>query len=82
LAGWTTSGGLSLDISIPQQGQKLTFSKSGGDARLALGLRPRAALEVGFGIAWTTVWLLVALGLIAALGRAPPRRLFPRCPSS
>jgi len=66
---WTGAGGLSLDMNLPQEGQKLTFSKSGGDGRLALGLRPRASLEVGFGLAWTVVWLLVALGLIAALGR-------------
>jgi hypothetical protein len=67
---WSKAGGLSLAIDIPQDGQKLTFSKSGGDARLALGLRPRASLEVGFGLGWASVWLLVALGLIAALGRA------------
>ncbi len=69
-AGWTAAGGLSLPIAIPEEGQTLTFSKSGGDARLALGLRPRASLEAGFSLAWTVVWLLVALGLIAALGRA------------
>jgi hypothetical protein len=70
IPGWTTAGGLSLDISIPQDGQKLTFSKSGGDARLALGLRPRASLESVFGLGWTIVWLLIALALIAAFGRA------------
>jgi hypothetical protein len=68
-AGWTTVGGLSLDIALPRDGQVLTFSKAGGDARLALGLRPRASLETGFGLAWTVVWLLAGLGLIAALGR-------------
>jgi hypothetical protein len=70
IPGWTTAGGLSLDISVPQDGQKLTFSKSGGDARLALGLRPRASLESVFGLGWTIVWLLIALALIAALRRA------------
>ncbi len=70
LAGWTTAGGLSLDMAVPQDGQKLTFSKSGGDARLTLGLRPRATLETGFGLAWTIVWVLIALGLIAALARS------------
>jgi hypothetical protein len=69
-AEWTAAGGLSLDIAVPQEGQKLTFSKSGGDARLALGLMPRASLEVGFGLGWAIVWSLVGLGLIAALGRA------------
>jgi hypothetical protein len=69
LAGWTSAGGLSLDMALPREGQALTFSKSGGDARLALGMRPRASLETGFGLAWTAVWLLVGLGLIAALSR-------------
>lgn len=68
-AAWTGAGGLSLPIEIPQDGQKLTFSKSGGEARLALGLRPRASLETGFGLAWTLVWLAVAVALIAALAR-------------
>jgi hypothetical protein len=70
VAKWTAAGGLSLDITVPQEGQKLTFSKSGGDARLALGVRPRASLEVGFGLGWAIVWSLVGLGLIATLGRA------------
>ena len=48
----------------------MTFSKSGGDARLALGIRPTASLEVGFGLGWAAVWLCVAVGLIAALRRA------------
>jgi hypothetical protein len=69
VAAWTQPGGLSLEIAIPQAGQKLTFSKPGGDARLALGLRPRASQEAGLGLVWTVVWLIVALGLIAALGR-------------
>ena len=70
ISAWTAVGGLSLDITVPQEGQKLTFSKSGGDARLALGVRPRASLEVGFGLVWAIVWSLVGLGLIATLGRA------------
>lgn len=67
---WTQAGGLSLAIAIPATGQKLTFSKPGGDAKLALGFRPRASLEAILGLVWTAVWLVVALGLIAALGQA------------
>ena len=33
VSGWTAAGGLSLDIAVPQEGQKLTFSKSGGGSR-------------------------------------------------
>lgn len=67
--GWTNTTGLSLDINIPQNGQKLTFSKSGGDARLAVGLRPRASMEAGFNLIWTGVWVAVAIGVAAAFAR-------------
>jgi hypothetical protein len=76
--GWSSVGGLSLKIEVPQEGQKLTFSKSGGDARLALGLRPRESLEAGFGLTWTALWLLVAVGLIAALSHADASRALAR----
>jgi hypothetical protein len=69
-AGSVRPGGLSLEIAIPQAGQKLTFSKPGGGAKLALGLRPQTSIETGVGLIWFVVWGLVALGLIAALGRA------------
>jgi hypothetical protein len=69
LALWTSSAGLSLDINIPQNGHKLTFSKSGGDARLALGLRPRASLEAAFNLLWAILWLGAALGVVGALAR-------------
>jgi hypothetical protein len=69
VAIWKSAGGLSLAIDIPQDGQRLTFSKSGGDARLALGIRPAASLEFGLGLGWAAVWLCVAVGFIAALRR-------------
>jgi hypothetical protein len=78
MPGWSSVGGLSLKIDVPQEGQKLTFSKSGGDARLALGLRPRESLEAGFGLTWTALWLLVAVGLIVALSQADASRALAR----
>jgi hypothetical protein len=77
-AGWSSVGGLSLKIDVPQEGQKLTFSKSGGDARLALGLRPRESLDAGFGLTWTALWIMVAVGLIAALSRGDASRALAR----
>lgn len=66
---WSQAGGLSLDIALAPAGQRLTFSKSGGDARLALGLRPRASTDALLGLGWTVVWIVAGLGLIAVLGQ-------------
>jgi hypothetical protein len=68
--GRVRSGGLSLEIGIPEAGRKLTFSKPGGGARLALGLRPGTSMETGLGLIWIVIWGLIALGLAAALGRS------------
>ena len=65
----TRVAGLSLRIDLPEAGQKLTFSKIGGDPLLTLGLRPRASLEAGFGLVWCVVWLVLGLGLASTLTR-------------
>jgi len=67
---WSAPGGLSLPFTLPQEGQKLTYSKSGGDAKLALGLRSDATVSTATGLAWTLLWLVAAIVLIALLGRA------------
>jgi hypothetical protein len=66
----TRVAGLSLRIELPEAGQKLTFSKVGGDPLLTLGLRPRASLEAGFGLVWCVVWLALGLGLVSVLTRS------------
>ncbi|MBI5757682.1 MAG: hypothetical protein HZA46_04110, partial [Planctomycetales bacterium] len=66
----TRVAGLSLRIELPEAGQKLTFSKIGGDPLLTLGLRPRASLEAGFGLVWCVVWLVLGLGLVSTLTRS------------
>lgn len=68
-AGWTSVGGLSLAIELPKDGQKMTFSKIGGAPRLAVGLRPRASLETGGGLVWSTVWVVFGLVLTTAFSR-------------
>jgi hypothetical protein len=55
-------GGLSLLIDIPKTGQKLTFAKVTGDARLGLGVRPHETLEKGIGLLWTIAWLALLAG--------------------
>ena len=67
---WTQVGGLSLAIDIPKSGQKLTFSKVSGAPKLTLSIRPRRSLEIGFGAIWSTVWIVIGLGLAVTIGKA------------
>jgi hypothetical protein len=71
LAGseWDRTGGLSLKIELPATSNKLTFSRPGGEPRLALGLRPKTSLESAFGLGWAAVWLTLALALVSAFTR-------------
>ena len=66
-AAWTQAGGLSLGFELPMTGQKLVFSKAGGDPKLALGLRPQESLRWGLSLVWTLVWLTVGLGVAIAM---------------
>lgn len=76
-AGWKQSGGLSLDMALPTSGQRLVFGKSGGDARLALTLRPRRALSLSIGVVWTLCCLALA-GVCVLSSRHPRvRRMVP-----
>jgi hypothetical protein len=66
---WTSVGGLSLAIDIPKDGQVLMFSKVSGAPKLALAIRPRRSLEVGLGLIWTVVWIVLGFGAAVALSR-------------
>jgi len=66
---WSSVGGLSLDIDLPTSGQVLTFSKVGGDPKLALAARPRETLTKSLGLLWTLVWLALGVFLIVSIRR-------------
>jgi hypothetical protein len=66
---WTSSGGLSLLIEIPTDGQKLSFSKVGGEPRLMLGVRPHQTLQMALGFLWTAIWAIILLVVLATLRR-------------
>ena len=66
-SAWTQAGGLSLGFELPLTGQKLVFTKAGGDPKLALGLRPQESVRFGLNLAWTLVWLAVGLGVALAV---------------
>lgn len=70
LAGWSQTGGLSLDFELPTTGRKLVFSKVGGDPKLALAVRPQESIRWGLNLAWSVVWMAIGVGVILAV-RSP-----------
>lgn len=74
-ASWFSSGGLSLLIDIPTDGQVFSFSKVNGGARLSLGVRPHQTWQVLLGLVWTTTWLAVLLVTAWAVTRQNAKSL-------
>ena len=62
--------GLSLEIDLPSSGQKLIFSKVGGDPKLSLLLRSHTALHSGISFVWSLIWLAVG-GFVLMTLRSP-----------
>jgi hypothetical protein len=62
-------GTLSLAFDIPKEGQRLVFTKAGGDPKLAVELRPRKSLEVLLGTLWMLPWIFLLLLAILLFGR-------------
>lgn len=73
LAGWTQAGGLSLPMELPVAGQMLVFTKTGGDPKLALVVRPKALLQVAAGLGWAVACVIGAFLLAGALRGAHAR---------
>ncbi len=76
-SGWTQTGGLSLAMPLPTSGQKLVFAKSGGDAKLALLLRPRRVLSLSLGVIWTVCCLALAAAFLISSRSPRARKLIP-----
>jgi hypothetical protein len=66
---WSSAGGLSLLIEIPTNGQKLSFSKVGGEPKLMLGVRPHQTLQLALGFVWALVWSIILLLVLITLRR-------------
>ncbi len=66
-AGPAHTGGLSLPIEIPVDGNRLTFSKLGGGPALTLALRPRESVEQGLRWLWTVVGCGLAVVVLRLL---------------
>lgn len=61
--GWSQSGGLSLPIQLPVDGEPLIFSKAGGDAKVALRLRSTQSRQQTFSWSWCILCVLAAIGM-------------------
>lgn len=64
--GRPQTAGLSLGFALPAKGQKLVFSKAGGDPKLALAVRPAASVRQGLNLVWAAVWLAIGIAIAAA----------------
>ncbi|NQV26404.1 MAG: hypothetical protein HQ518_18775 [Rhodopirellula sp.] len=71
---WTKVGGLSLPIDIPVAEQSLSFSRIGGQPKLALQIRSRELVDTGVGLVWTLVWLGIAVTLVVTFSRVSTAR--------
>ncbi|WP_145369484.1 hypothetical protein [Maioricimonas rarisocia] len=78
-APWTSAGGLSLEMELPQTGRELVFTKVGGDPVLTLSVRPRETVTIGLRSVWAilgvvvVVWLAISIGRAGAAGRVMQR---------
>jgi hypothetical protein len=63
-------GTLSLAFAIPTEGQRLVFTKAGGDPRLAVELRPKRSIELALGVIWMLPWLFLLFVVIALIRRS------------
>src|SRR5690606_36552218 len=68
------TGGLSLPIDLPKEGQSLTFTKLGGDPRLALQVRPRETASAVVHWAWAIIVLAAGAWLLHHLAHRTDMR--------
>ncbi|MEZ6121732.1 MAG: hypothetical protein R3C49_00995 [Planctomycetaceae bacterium] len=71
IAAPKSEGKLSLNFAIPQDGHRLNFVRTGGNAELTLKIRDRAAVSGGIGWLWAAVCGVMALILLKAVSRCP-----------
>jgi hypothetical protein len=64
---WMQAGGLSLPFDLPTSGKKLVFSKTGGDPKLALAVRPQQSIRWGLNLLWSIVWLTFGIGIAVSV---------------
>ncbi len=61
-SSWMETGGLSLQVDVPMEGEPLAFSKLGGAPRLTLAVRSRDTWRVGLRWVWCLLWLVLGGG--------------------
>jgi len=64
LPGTSQSTGMSLKFDVPTFGKPITFSKVGGEPRLALEIKPQDSLAGGRRIMWIVLWVVISIGVV------------------
>lgn len=70
------TGGLSLEVELTKSGRPLVFSKSGGDPKLALSIRPTSSSQWALRLLWSVAWGVIFFGIYYTLGKPEWKRKF------
>lgn len=70
------NGGLSLSVELAKSGRPLIFTKTGGDPKLALAIRPASTSQFALRLLWSLVWIVLFFGIYYTLGRPEWKRTF------
>lgn len=65
--GWSTTGGISLEMNLPQEGNPYYFQKVNGDPKLSIQVRSRKSVQYGISAFWLIAWVIIAVVSILAL---------------
>jgi hypothetical protein len=67
LPGTSQSTGMSLKFDVPTFGKPITFSKVGGEPRLALNIKPEDSLSGGRRLLWIVLWIGISVGFVRGI---------------
>lgn len=67
LLGTSQSTGMSLKFDVPTFGKPITFSKVGGEPRLALNIKPEDSLSGGRRLLWILLWIGISIGFVRGI---------------
>lgn len=67
MGGETAATGMSLKFDIPRYGKSHTFSKAGGEPRLALKLKPTDYWTQNGQLIWSLIWIALTIAAVKFL---------------
>ncbi len=69
------AGGLSLEMTFPENGRKLALSKISGQPKLTLAMRSRESLRAGRGTLWAFLWVGLAVWTLRLFFRTARKQM-------